>query len=58
MSKAEKVGEIRDRQRAAARKRRQRRWREIRCFWTWPFGHHHDENDRCANCGHTWPGGY
>ncbi len=49
---------------AEKRERRQERWREIRCFWTWPFGHWYipwqegdtyDSPHGCAGCGYVRP---
>lgn len=34
-----------------AKQRRAERRKEIRCFWTWPFGHHR-HGLTCVGCGH------
>ena len=38
--------------RVLAAERRLRRRLELRCFWTWPFGHVRNAVHVCANCGH------
>lgn len=51
MTKAEKVREIREKEKKENQLYLQRRVREVKCFWTWPFTHYY-ENYRCVNCGH------
>jgi hypothetical protein len=50
MGKREKVFSVRERERMKTRVRRARVRRELRCFWTPPFGHHY-KYGFCANCG-------
>ena len=39
----------------AGKDKRKQMWREVRCFWSWPFGHSYDRsNGKCVGCGHYW----
>ncbi len=44
---------IRKRERAERRERMRQRVREIRCFWTPPFGHAYDHSIFCSVCGYS-----
>lgn len=38
--------------RILAAERRERRRRELACFWRWPLGHVRSAVHVCMNCGH------
>lgn len=42
---------IRAAERKWERERRKQFWREVRCYWTRPFGHAYGKDGRCVGCG-------
>ncbi len=56
MNKAELRRQNREKQRVITRKNRAIRRQELKCFWTWPFGHVPDTKRlHCTCCPKTWP---